>query len=61
MQRRIREARRDALARSVGRAKGKRSLWSRLLRRGPPRSDGITAEEADFHRSGEDVWKALRF
>ena len=59
MQQRLREAKREALARSVGRASGKRSFWDRLLRRQP--REPISADQADVHRSGEDVWKSLRF
>ena len=60
MQQRLREAKKGALVRSVGRANGKRSLWDRLLRRAP-RRDGVAAGDMDFRDRGEDVWKALRF
>ena len=60
MQQRLREARKEALARSVGRAKGKRSLLDRLLRR-DPRRDAVSADDMDFRDRGEDVWKSLRF
>jgi hypothetical protein len=60
MQQRLREAKKEALARSVGRANGKRSLWDRLFRR-EPRRDGVAAGDIDWRDRGEDVWKALRF
>ena len=60
MQQRLREAKAQSLARSVGRANGKRSLLSRLFRR-VPRRDGVSADDHDFRDRGEDVWKALRF
>jgi hypothetical protein len=61
MQQRLRRARAEALARSVGRAKGKRTFWERLFRRTrTPRRDGVAADDFDFHDRGEDVWKALR-
>jgi|GraSoiStandDraft_30_1057271.scaffolds.fasta_scaffold1378620_2 hypothetical protein len=60
MQQRLRQAKKEALARSVGRAKGKRSLWDRLLRRAP-RRDSVAAADMDFRDRGEDVWKALRY
>jgi len=60
MQQRLREAKKEALVRSVGRANGKRSLWDRLLRR-TPRRDAVAAGDMDFRDRGEDVWKALRF
>jgi hypothetical protein len=57
MQQRLREARIESLARSVGRANGHRGLWSRLFRR-----NGLRRGHAsmDFHDRGDDVWKALR-
>ena len=61
MQQRLREAKKEALARSVGRANGNRGFWSRLFRRKPPRRDGVAAGDFDFRDGGEDVWKALRF
>jgi hypothetical protein len=60
MQQRLRQARKEALARSVGRANGKRSLWDRLLRR-EPRRDSVAAGDFDFRDRGDDVWKALRY
>ena len=60
MQQRLREAKKEALVRSVGRANGKRSLWDRLFRRAP-RRDSVAAGDMDFRDRGEDVWKALRF
>ena len=58
MQQRLREARIESLARSVGRKNGKRGLWDRVLRRNGTRRGHA---EVDFHDRGEDVWKALRF
>ena len=61
LQRRIRAARKDSVARSVGRGKGKRSLLDRALRR-QPRERAIFADADDLHAEGrEDVWKSLRF
>ena len=61
MQQRLRQAKKEALIRSVGRANGKRTLWQRLFRRKPPRRDAVAADDFDFHDRGEDVWKALRY
>jgi hypothetical protein len=62
MQQRLRRAKAEALARSVGRAHGKRGFWSRLFRRTRrPRRDSVAADDFDFRDRGEDVWKALRF
>lgn len=59
-QRRIAEARRDAVARSVGRNRGRRSLLDRALGREPgERPLEILAE--DLRSPHEDVWRALRF
>jgi hypothetical protein len=60
MQQRLRQAKREALARSVDRTNGKRGFWSRLFRRKPPRRDGVSAD-FEFRDGGEDVWKAMRF
>ena len=59
MQQRLRQARKEALARSVGRANGKGGFFDRLFRR-KPRRDSVPAD-IDFRDRGEDVWKALRF
>ena len=59
LQRRIRQTRRDVVARSAGRAQGKRSLLDRLLRRHPappPVMDGEALRD-----KGDDVWKSLRY
>jgi hypothetical protein len=61
MQQRLRQARKEALLRSVGRSNGKRGFWSRLFRRKPPRRDSVSADDMDFRDRGEDVWKAMRF
>jgi hypothetical protein len=63
LQRRIRDARRDAVARSVGRTGERRSLLDRVLRREPgdrplPLADLDTEV---FRHDGEDVWKSLRY
>ena len=59
-QRRIAEARRDAVARSVGRNRGRRSLLDRALgREHGERPAEILAE--DLRSPHEDVWRALRF
>jgi hypothetical protein len=66
MQQRLREARIESLARSVGRSNGHRGRWSRLFRRnglngdasGDPSRRGHV--EIDFHDRGEDVWQAFR-
>jgi hypothetical protein len=59
MQQRLRDARIESLARSVGRMNGNggRSFWDKLLRR-----DGLRRGHAgmDFHDRGEDVWRAMR-
>jgi len=57
MQQRLREARIESLARSVGR-NGHRGRLARLFWR-----DGSVRRghaEMDFHDRGEDVWRALR-
>ena len=59
MQQRLRQAKKEALARSVGRRNRTQGFWSRLFRRKPPRRDSISAD-VDFRERGEDVWKALR-
>jgi hypothetical protein len=65
MQQRLREARIESLARSVGRRNGHRR-WTRLFRRNGPSGDGSGDSsrrghaEMDFHDRGEDVWQALR-
>jgi hypothetical protein len=61
LQRRIRAARKDSVARSVGRGKRKRSLLDRALGR-EPSEHPISADADDLHAEGrEDVWKSLRF
>jgi hypothetical protein len=60
-QRRIAEARRDGVARSIRRNGGRRSLLDRVLGREPgdrPREEILTE---DLRPPGEDVWKSLRF
>lgn len=60
LQRRIRQTRKDIVARSVGRAHGKRSLLDRLLRRSRPQPPvNMDADALKDH--GEDVWKGFRF
>jgi hypothetical protein len=60
LQRRIRQTRRDIVARSVGRNPVKRSLLDRLLRRHP--TPPLVYTDADALRDhGDDVWKSLRF
>jgi hypothetical protein len=60
LQRRIRQTRRDMVARAAGRGKAKRSLMDRLLRRTPV--DPPVHMDADALRDrGDDVWKSLRF
>jgi hypothetical protein len=65
MQQRLREARIESLARSVGRRNGHRR-WTRLFRRSSPNGDASHDgsrrghAEIDFHDRGEDVWQALR-
>ena len=64
MQQRLRDARIESLARSVGRGNGHRGVFARLFRRnGRAESNGDLRRghaEMDFHDRGEDVWKALR-
>lgn len=48
----------DAVARSVGRARGHRSFIDRLLRREPPEPGSFTDPLWD---RGDDVGRALRF
>jgi hypothetical protein len=58
LQRRIRQTRRDMVAKAVGRRK--RSLLDRLLRRTP--MEPPVHMDADALRDrGDDVWKSLRF
>jgi hypothetical protein len=59
LQRRIRQTRRDVVARSVGRT-AKRSLLDRLLRRHPVPPPVLMDADALRDR-GDDVWKSLRF
>jgi len=60
LQRRIRQTRRDVVARSVGRPHPRRSLLDLLLRRHP--SAPPVHMDADALRDrGDDVWKSLRF
>ncbi len=60
LQRRIRQTRRDMVARAVGRGKAKRSFLDRLLRRTP--TEPPVHMDADALRDhGDDVWKSLRF
>ncbi|HUG88314.1 MAG TPA: hypothetical protein VMP42_06065 [Actinomycetota bacterium] len=47
----------DAAVRSVGRAKGRRSLLDLLLARPRPPEPHV----GDLRDRGDDVWKALRF
>jgi hypothetical protein len=61
LQRRIRAARKDSVARSVGRAHRKPSLFDRVLRRlqiERPVNVDADALHAEGH---EDVWRSLRF
>ena len=61
LQRRIRAARKDSVARSVGRSTRKRSLFERVLRR-DPRERAVTVDADALHAEGhEDVWRSLRF
>jgi hypothetical protein len=57
MQQRLREARIESLARSVGR-NGHRGRLARLFSRNGRLRRGHA--DIDFHDRGEDVWKALR-
>ncbi len=62
LQRRIRESRRDAVAKAIGRRPrkpGRRTLLDRVLRREVDRSVHVDAEALRDH--GEDVWHSLRF
>ena len=60
LQRRIRETRRDEIARAVGRKRHKRSFLDRVLGREP--GERPTSFDADVLKErGEDVWKSLRF
>jgi hypothetical protein len=60
-QRRIAQARHDALVRSIGRNRGRRTILDRVLGREPgdrPRREVLAADLEPQH---EDVWKSLRF
>jgi hypothetical protein len=60
LQRRIRQTRRDTVARAVGRTHAKRSLLDRVLRRHhlePP----VNLDADALRDRGDDVWKSLRF
>jgi hypothetical protein len=63
LQRRIRDARIDALARSVDRRRkaGRRSPLDRLLRREPGERPEAVIDPAVLRDAGEDVAKAFRF
>lgn len=54
-----RDARAWSVARAIERARGKRSLWDRVLRRTPVPRD-VGAEDLR-HCDGEDVFHSLRF
>jgi hypothetical protein len=61
LQRRIRAARKDSVARSVGRAHRKPSLFDRVLGRHPGERP-VTVDADALHAEGhEDVWRSLRF
>jgi len=66
MQQRLREARIESLARSVGRANGHRTLWERLFRLNRKTAANGNGKlhrghaDFDFRPQGEDVWKVLR-
>jgi hypothetical protein len=63
LQRRIRDARREAVARSVLRMSGRRTVLDRILRRGraDPGERPLALDVGAFRDDGEDVWKSLRF
>jgi hypothetical protein len=58
LQRRIRQTRRDMVAKAVGRRK--RSLLDRLLRR-TPTEPPVHMDGDALRDRGDDVWKSLRF
>jgi hypothetical protein len=60
LQRRIRQTRRDMVAKAVGRRKAKRSLLDRLLRR-PSTEPPVHLDPDALRDRGDDVWKSLRF
>jgi hypothetical protein len=57
LQRRIREARKDAVIRSL--RDGRRTLLDRVLRRRP--APAIDLDVRSLRDQGDDVWKSLRF
>jgi hypothetical protein len=59
LHRRIRDARRDAVARSVGR-KGRRRVLDRVLGR-EPADRPVNEDPGIFKATGEDVGHAFRF
>ena len=60
LQRRIKQTRRDIVARSVGRKGRRRSFLDRVLGREPgERPGGLDADA--LRDRGDDVWKSLRF
>lgn len=59
MHRRINEARRETIARSIAR-KGKRSLLDRVLGRGPSER-AVSFDASELKPAGEDVVHALKF
>ncbi len=59
LQRRIRDARRDAVARSVGR-KGRMTVLDRVLSRDPG-DRPVHVDSRVFEPTGEDVGHAFRF
>lgn len=59
LQRRIRQTRRDVVARSVGRTR-RRSLLDRVLGRERDRS-AVDLDADALREHGDDVWKSLRF
>ena len=60
LQRRIRQTRRDMVAKAVGRGKAKRSLLDRLLRR-TSTIPSVHMDADALRDHGDDVWKSLRF
>ena len=59
-QRKRHEARMDRVSRALARAKGRRSLFDRILGRTPHATE-LSAEDVRDREPGEDVFHSFRF
>jgi hypothetical protein len=62
LQRRIRETRRDRMAKALRAGRGHRTMLDRVLRREPGEPPlPVELDGEAFVDRGDDVWKSLRF